>query len=252
MTEGNALHTPHTFSFMRRGKVASKPAEESAGDAPADGNKEEQQQQQTPNPYESSIKTFSTVETVEEFWATYNFLKRPNDLPSTTDYHFFRSGIKPTWEDQSNAKGGKWIVRFPKGLASRFWEEILLALIGCQFTGVPDGEICGAVLSIRHSEDIIGIWNRTSVDRDIIERIRDALKKILQLPSHAQMEYKPHQTSMQDRTSFRNTRTWKPKSTEGRLASQGESRSTMNRRSGSWGEREERKPNQSESSRAWR
>jgi hypothetical protein len=41
-----------------------------------------------------------------------------NDLPTTTDYPFFRSGIKPTWEDSSNAKGGKWIVRLPKGLAT--------------------------------------------------------------------------------------------------------------------------------------
>jgi translation initiation factor 4E len=32
----------------------------------------------------------------------------------------------------SNAKGGKWIIRLPKGLASRYWEEIILALIGGQ------------------------------------------------------------------------------------------------------------------------
>lgn len=33
----------------------------------------------------------------------------------------------------SNAKGGKWIIRLPKGLASRYWEEIILALIGGQY-----------------------------------------------------------------------------------------------------------------------
>lgn len=64
----------------------------------------------TPHPYENSIKGISTVKTVEQFWSTYNYLKRPNDLSSTTDYHFFRDGIKPTWEDPKNAKGGKWIV----------------------------------------------------------------------------------------------------------------------------------------------
>eukprot|EP00594_Rhizosolenia_setigera_P011774 CAMPEP_0178965318 /NCGR_PEP_ID=MMETSP0789-20121207/16213_1 /TAXON_ID=3005 /ORGANISM="Rhizosolenia setigera, Strain CCMP 1694" /LENGTH=309 /DNA_ID=CAMNT_0020650285 /DNA_START=58 /DNA_END=987 /DNA_ORIENTATION=- len=164
-----------------------------------------------PNPYENSIKTVATVKTVEEFWTTYDHLVRPNDLPTTTDYHFFREGIKPTWEDPGNARGGKWIVRLRKGLASRYWEETLLALIGGQFQGIPDGEVCGAVVSIRYGEDIVSVWNKTADDREITERLRDAIKKILQLPSNVHMEYKPHQTSLQDKSSFRNTTVWKPK-----------------------------------------
>jgi hypothetical protein len=148
----------------------------------------------------------------------------------------------------------------PKGLASRYWEEIILALIGGQFAGVPDGEICGAVLSVRYSEDILGVWNRTAADRDMVERIRDAIKRVLQLPPAAHMEYKPHQASLQDRSSFRNTSVWKPKSSplDGRsahdmsaaaaaAAAVGGSSSathgtttatTATRRQGSWSERE--------------
>lgn len=222
---------------MRRGKSGGTKTEESKEEATA-----------VVHPYENSIKTITSVDTVENFWEIYNFLKRPNELPTTTDYHFFRGGIKPTWEDPSNAKGGKWIVRLPKGLASRYFEEILLAMIGGQFLGVPDGEICGVVLSIRYSEDILGVWNRSAMDRDVIDRIRDAIKKILQLPAHANMEYKPHQTSMADRSSFRNTQVWKPKSLEGRTSE--------TRRSSSWGEREERKSSVNKGSRdmgrAWR
>lgn len=219
---------------MRRGK-ASKPDE---GNPAAQAN-------ETVHPYENSIKSVSTVRTVEEFWKTYNYLRRPNDLPTTTDYHFFRDGIKPTWEDSSNAKGGKWIVRLPKGLASRYWEEVILALIGGQFHGVPDDEICGLVISIRYSEDILGIWNKTSTERVIVERLRDAIKKVLQLPPHANMEYKPHQNSIQDKSSFRNTHVWKSKSSEGR------SSETRERgRSGSWGERDTKPRRGSE--RSWR
>jgi len=207
---------------MRRGKAA-KPAE---GDPAA----EAKAATEPVHPYENSIKTLCTVISAEEFWAAYNFLKRPDDLPTTTDYHFFRDGIKPTWEDPGNARGGKWIVRLPKGLASRYWEEIILALIGGQFAGVPDGEICGAVVSIRFSEDILGVWNRTATDRDMTERIRDAIKKILQLPPYAPMEYKPHQNSIADKSSFRNTQVWK--STSRRESGR------ETRRSGSWGERE--------------
>lgn len=156
MTEGTPLHKGYTFSYMRRGKAAPAKtavpaaavavADDGGGDTPVTADAAAAA---VSHPYENSIKTLQTVTTVQEFWETYDFLKRPNDLPTTTDYHFFREGIKPTWEDSSNAAGGKWIVRLPKGLASRYWEEIILALVGEQFTGVPDGEICGAVLSIR-------------------------------------------------------------------------------------------------------
>lgn len=232
-----ALQTPFTFSFMRRGKgsASSKAAAAAAGTGSEAGDILVGSPKDTANtpatnadgstvvhPYESSIRTITTVSTVESFWETYNFLKRPSNLPATTDYHFFRSGIKPTWEDSGNAKGGKWIVRLPKGLASRYWEEIILALIGGQFPGVPDGEICGAVLSVRYAEDILGVWNRTAADREMVERIRDAIKKFLQLPPQSHMEYKPHQNSLADRSSFRNTQVWKPKSLEGRSASVGE------------------------------
>jgi len=270
---GTPLQSPFTFSYMRRGgKTAAagtkKEEEEGAKDEAGSNTATAGASDASTNPahpYENAIKIITTVSTVEGFWETYDYLKRPSDLPSTTDYHFFRGGIKPTWEDPSNAKGGKWIVRLPKGLASRYWEEIILALIGGQFSGVPDGEICGAVLSVRYSEDILGVWNRSSADRDTVERIRDAIKKILQLPSHANMEYKPHQNSIQDRSSFRNTQVWKPKSAgEGtssgggasiiRGSGRGSGRET--RRSGSWGEREDgdrsSKAGGRDSGRAWR
>jgi hypothetical protein len=144
-------------------------------------------------------------------------------------------------QQPSNAKGGKWIIRMPKGLASRYWEEIILALIGGQFGGVPDGEICGAVLSVRYSEDILGVWNRNAANADVTDKIRDAIKKVLQIPPHAYMEYKPHQASLQDRSSFRNTQVWKPTKQLDRPSSTVESSggaSATTRRSGSWTERE--------------
>ena len=35
---------------------------------------------------------------VEQFWAFYNHLMRPSELPITSDYHIFKAGIKPIWE----------------------------------------------------------------------------------------------------------------------------------------------------------
>jgi len=255
--EGTPLHAAYSFSFMRRGK-ASKPDD---GNASAHGDKPTEEKQEaattTPHPYENSIKTISTVNTIEQFWSTYNYLKRPNDLSSTTDYHFFRDGIKPTWEDSKNAKGGKWIIRLPKGLASRYWEEVVLALIGGQFPGIPDGEICGMVISIRYSEDILGIWNRTAADRDMVDRLREAVKKVLQLPTsaYASMEYKPHQNAIAYRSSFRNANShWKNSSRQTSEGGVPAPSPTTRHRSGSWVEREHSKSsgNRRDSDRAWR
>ena len=270
MTSGKALQTPFTFSFMRRGKGVNNAAAAAAAAATGDPKAEADAAAQPAHPYETAIKTIATIDTVENFWEIYNWLKRPADLPTTatTDYHFFRSGIKPTWEDPSNAAGGTWIVRLPQGLSSRYWEEICFALIGGQFQGVPDGEVCGAVLSVRYSEDILGIWNKSANDREIVERLRDAIRRCLQLPAQANLEYKPHQNSLQDRSSFRNTQVWKPKSLEGRSASMGEAPTTAStgtpaaaagsggvpqRRQSAWEERKTRRASGAEpSSSRWR
>jgi translation initiation factor 4E len=86
--------------------------------------------------YEKIVKPIATVRSVEEFWACYSHLVRPNELVSPSDYHLFkyvikhkrnsvcvfflfllfRQGISPLWEDESNQKGGKWMVRLRKGV----------------------------------------------------------------------------------------------------------------------------------------
>ena len=36
---------------------------------------------------------------VEQFWSIYSHLKRPTELPSSINFHLFREGITPMWED---------------------------------------------------------------------------------------------------------------------------------------------------------
>lgn len=97
--------------------------------------------------------------TVEDFFTVYQYLKRPSTLPLVSDYHIFKKGIRPVWEDEENKKGGKWIVRLKKGVADRYWEDLVFAIIGDQF-GEASEEVCGAVLSMRSGEDILSIWTR--------------------------------------------------------------------------------------------
>ena len=51
------------------------------------------------------------------FWAFYNHMIRPNELPNSSDYHLFREGVKPMWEVNYDANGKEmigWILQKKK------------------------------------------------------------------------------------------------------------------------------------------
>ncbi|CCA66769.1 related to translation initiation factor 4e [Serendipita indica DSM 11827] len=163
--------------------------------------------------YESGIKRVASFSSLETFWSLYTHLNPPSLLTPTTDYLLFHSAVKrPVWEDPVNERGGKWIVRLRKGVADRVWEEIVLAVIGEQF--VPDrseeepwlaDEICGCTISVRSNEDILAIWHKSGADEAVRARIRDTIRKVLQLGPATILEYKSNNDSMQDKSSFRTT-----------------------------------------------
>ncbi|KAJ4971819.1 hypothetical protein NE237_004918 [Protea cynaroides] len=154
-------------------------------------------------PYEENIKKIVDFSTVEAFWVCYCHLARPSSLPSPTDLHLFKEGIRPLWEDAANCNGGKWIIRFKKVVSGRFWEDLVLALVGDQLE--HGDNICGAVLSIRFNEDILSVWNRNASDHQAVMALRDAIKRQLKLPHSYVMEYKAHDASLRDNSSYRNT-----------------------------------------------
>jgi len=144
--------------------------------------------------YSQALRLVGQVATVEQWWALYSHVVRLHDLPPHTDLHLFKKGIQPMWEDPANSKGGKWVIRLRKGQVGRAWENLCMAMLGEQF--MAGNEICGVVVSIRYQEDLLSIWNRTASDQATTARIRDALKRLLNLPSNATMEYKTHNDSL--------------------------------------------------------
>ncbi|KEY71584.1 hypothetical protein S7711_06045 [Stachybotrys chartarum IBT 7711] len=149
--------------------------------------------------YEHTLHGIATIYTAEEFWDIYSHLKRPSTLPVVSDYHLFKKDIRPIWEDDENRKGGKWVVRLKKGVADRFWEDLLLNLIGDQF-GDATEDVCGAVLSMRNGEDILSIWTRTDDGR--VLKIREIMKRLLNFPPNTRVEFKSHDSSIAQRTAI--------------------------------------------------
>ena len=58
-------------------------------------------------------------------------MARPAELSGHCDFHLFKEGIKPLWEDDANKNGGKWMIRLRKGLASRLWEYLVSFVVVC-------------------------------------------------------------------------------------------------------------------------
>lgn len=123
------------------------------------------------------------------------FIEREREGGSIFDINLRKQIIL---QDEANSSGGKWIVRLRKGLASRCWENLILAILGEQF--MVNDEICGAVVSVRYQEDIISIWNRTASDQTTTTRIRDTLKRVLNLPPNTILEYKVRIIHYHDKT----------------------------------------------------
>ncbi|KAG5291650.1 eukaryotic translation initiation factor 4E [Histoplasma ohiense] len=149
--------------------------------------------------YEKSTTALASISSVESFWAVYSHLKRPSQLPAVSDYHIFKKGIRPVWEDEANKRGGKWIVRLKKGVADRYWEDLLLAMVGDQFAEASD-EVCGAVLSVRSGEDVLSVWTRIDGGRNI--KIRETIKRLLAFPPDTNIVWKSHDDSIAQRSAI--------------------------------------------------
>lgn len=70
------------------------------------------------------------------------------------------------WEDEENKQGGKWIIRLKKGVIDRYWEDVLLAVMGDQFAEAGE-EVCGMVVSVRSGEDVFSVWTKNDGGRNI-------------------------------------------------------------------------------------
>uniref|UniRef100_A0A8C9UQJ3 Eukaryotic translation initiation factor 4E type 2 n=1 Tax=Spermophilus dauricus TaxID=99837 RepID=A0A8C9UQJ3_SPEDA len=136
----------------------------------------------------SQSSSKNRLASVEQFWRFYSHMVRPGDLTGHSDFHLFKEGIKPMWEDDL------W-----KGLASLCWENLILAMLGEQF--MVGKEIFGAVVSVHFQEDIISIWNKTASDQATTAQICDTLPRMLTPPPNTIMEYETHTDSIKDNST---------------------------------------------------
>jgi translation initiation factor 4E len=80
------------------------------------------------------------------------------EIPNSANYHLFLEGVKPMWEDPTNAKGGKWVFATKRRgveheALNAMWLNTLMCILGEQFASADNDQITGAVFSVRKAAD---------------------------------------------------------------------------------------------------
>lgn len=139
------------------------------------------------------LRPVITFGTVEEFWGIFNSIPTAKDLPLKGDYHLFREGIKPEWEDRANSEGGKWTHQFQRNDnvdINDIWLRGLLALIGETIQDDED-EVNGIVFNNRKFGYRVGLWTKSCVKKNLFE-IGERFKKVLKLKDEDNIDFFAH------------------------------------------------------------
>ncbi|KAI0023740.1 translation initiation factor eIF 4e-like domain-containing protein [Xylariomycetidae sp. FL0641] len=162
------------------------------------------------------LKEVITFNSVEEFWGIYNNISPVSELALKSDYHLFKEGVRPEWEDPQNKHGGKWSYQFKEKRSidiNDLWLHTMLAAIGETLEDEDDGEVMGVVVNVRKAFYRIGVWTRTigksipgrgdgdvsggkgrSQDKGqkILQAIGKRFKETLKLPPQESVEFSGH------------------------------------------------------------
>ena len=120
------------------------------------------------------------VSNISEFWEVFQHLKKPNQCPVGSDYHVFKKGIVPMWEDKLNKDGGKLSLLLTWKYVNVIWEETTFNFAKGLLPYYD--YINGIVISMRPKFFALSFWIKCG-NNSMVEKIRNALTGLLQAPS---------------------------------------------------------------------
>lgn len=151
-----------------------------------------------------------------------NNITPASELAQKSDYHLFKHGVRPEWEDTQNKYGGRWSYTFKGSKANDdAWLHVMLAAIGETLEDDQDNEVMGVVVNIRKAFWRVGLWTRTAGQppkgkaatdagsedgKARLERIGKRFKATLQLADTEQVEFARHADSAHSGSSRANAK----------------------------------------------
>lgn len=148
-----------------------------------------------------------------------NNIAPTSELALKSDYHLFKEGVRPEWEDVQNKHGGKWSYQFKEKRnvpIDELWLHVMLAAIGETLEEEDDGELMGVVVNVRKGFYRIGVWTRTigksipgggdgdvaggkgrstEKGKEVLMNIGRKFKEVLKLPASEVVEFSGHTDS---------------------------------------------------------
>lgn len=130
-----------------------------------------------------------------------------SELGLKSDYHLFKQGVRPEWEDQQNKHGGKWSYSFKDKRSiniDELWLHAQLAAIGETLEGDDDNEVMGVVVNVRKGFYRVGLWTRTTgkgprgkgnEGAEALMAIGRKFKEVLKLSPNEFIEFSGHSDS---------------------------------------------------------
>jgi translation initiation factor 4E len=154
--------------------------------------------------YQKNMNLLGTFNTVEDFWRHHIYIQKADLIPNHSNVYLFREDQLPSWERWPD--GGCWILKIKRkqGVVNKLWQDLIFACIGEEF---QQYSLAGVMLASRKHMVIISVWCARSDTRDRF-RIGEKLKIILHLDVGTVLDYKRHQNSIRDGSSFKNAQSF--------------------------------------------
>ena len=86
----------------------------------------------------------------------------------------------------------------------KLWRDLVFSVIGEQF---GDKNLVGIMLAVRKSNDIISVWMGDD-NHESRFKIGEKLKKVMRLEVGTVLDYKRHQQSMKDGSTYKNSKSF--------------------------------------------
>ena len=151
--------------------------------------------------YQAQIKKLAQFDTLENFWAIFQYLKKPDDIKQPIEFQLFKEGIAPMWEDEKNKNGGKIALKLRKEYSNLVWEELVFAFIGGYFAKEIKDEINGLVINCKKDFNTLQIWTK-SFNEEVTSGIEKNIREILSIPKEVVLEIKSF--NMQQNKEYNN------------------------------------------------
>ena len=139
--------------------------------------------------YENQVKKIAEFDTIEDFWAIFQHLRKPDSCKPGTEFQMFKDPVKPMWEDENNKNGGRISIKLRKDFTTIIWEEMIFALIGDVLPKEIKDEINGIVVTSRREYNTLQIWIK-SFDTKTNNNIDSCIRDLLQIPPEVNLEFK--------------------------------------------------------------